>query len=138
MILFLIFSLLFNNKYSILDNNNDKVGDDEENLPSKFSRYEQLPTSTSFTSSTLSPQFTLFQCLAVQIYVAEMEAEDYFVELTSHPLNSEDIVYIQPVKHNMNQQKTEKEFELTDELITPPNQIIGRCDRVYPIIFYFI
>lgn len=67
-----------------------------------------------------------------------MEAEDYFVELTSHPLNSEDIVYIQPVKHNMNQQKTEKEFELTDELITPPNQIIGRCDRVYPIIFYFI
>lgn len=81
---------------------------------------------------TNSSNRNYFKCLALQIYLAEMEAEDYFVELTSYPLHKTDIIFSNSGKTKRKNESTtgEKEYELTSELITPPNQVIGKYEKV--------
>jgi hypothetical protein len=74
----------------------------------------------------------LYKGLAEQIYFAELDAEDYFQSLTSYQLHPQDILFTSSSSQSTHISSSHRlqEYELTSELIVPPNKIIGQFERV--------
>jgi hypothetical protein len=119
---------------------------EDSNPSDPIDQHEIPPQTFSLPSSSHS---NLYRGLAEQIYFAELEAEDFFQQLTRYELDPQDILFVNSkTSHavtaptpaapasftscdsNPRESDGVQEYELTSELIVPPNQVVGLYDRV--------
>lgn len=108
-------------------------------FPSEPNDQQQIPSHIIPPPS--SSHSNLYRGLAEQIYFAELEAEDFFQQLTKFELNPQDILITSSKTATPPSNPGESDgvgvYELTSELIVPSNQLVGLYDRVLPSFFSF-